>query len=571
MAKNKSKIKFKVAAGDDLSGTPRPAPLKDTAERQPVWTIAGSAAAIILALVGFVTFFSGLSGKFLGDDSAQIINNRLVHSLMNLPAYFSGGTFYKGQSRLTGVYYRPIMTTVYALLYSVFGQNPLAFHAAQLLLHLSCAFLLFIIFRYFFTPAVSLVLSLIFLVDPLNSQAVFAIASIQEPLFLLFGLLAFWVVLRFGVEKMKYALLIGILLLLSLLSKETGVLFIAVLLGYGLIASWGKWSKLANLFTVSGIIFVVYLVARIHAVGLAQNPNLGPIDDLSLASRLINAPAIIMFYLIKLVFPFSLAHLYYWVHPTFNLRYFVLPLIVEGLLVIGLWRPAMRLRRATDKRLFVLFVFFAAWFAAGLAVSLQIVPLDETVSETWMYFPLVGVLGMLGVTYEAFKPRLSSKWLLVISALVISIFAARTAFRGPDWSNGLRLASRDVLVSKEDYNSYNQIAQSEFLDRDLKDALINAKRSVGIYQTGENVTNLGIIYLNQGDYSLASKLFTLAINKQHLAASYEDLALMSLYYGTRTLTGHSSWAQSRSFLTMASCGTTLRSGMTRITTMQTPK
>src|SRR5580700_7024430 len=51
-------------------------------------------AFLIIAALGLVTYFSGLSNPFMGDDDGQIVNNLTVHSISNLARFFEGGTFY---------------------------------------------------------------------------------------------------------------------------------------------------------------------------------------------------------------------------------------------------------------------------------------------------------------------------------------------------------------------------------------------------------------------------------------------------------------------------------------------
>ena len=45
--------------------------------------------AIILAILGFCVFFTGLNSPFQGDDIYQIVNNVPVHSLANVKLFFT--------------------------------------------------------------------------------------------------------------------------------------------------------------------------------------------------------------------------------------------------------------------------------------------------------------------------------------------------------------------------------------------------------------------------------------------------------------------------------------------------
>ncbi len=102
-------------------------------------------AALIIAILGVVVFSTGLTNQFAGDDQGQIVDNVAVHSITNVPAFFQGSTFYNGSGQvLTGKYYRPLMTTVFSLLYTLFGPQPVAFHLLQLLLHMLGTFILFL-------------------------------------------------------------------------------------------------------------------------------------------------------------------------------------------------------------------------------------------------------------------------------------------------------------------------------------------------------------------------------------------------------------------------------------------
>ena len=117
----------------------------------------------------------------------------------------------------------------YAVLYALFKATPFFYHAFQLGLHITNGILLFILFKKFLKERVALVLSLLFLVHPINSEAVVSIANLQEPLFFCFGLSALLLAMKEAVSPMRAAL-ISFLLLCSLLSKETGILFVLMVI-----------------------------------------------------------------------------------------------------------------------------------------------------------------------------------------------------------------------------------------------------------------------------------------------------------------------------------------------------
>lgn len=149
------------------------------------WRLSSLKSSLIIVTIGFVAFSSGLNNPFMGDDLKQIVENVPVHSISNLWLFFSSSTFYVqgAASPLQGVYYRPLMSTVFSLLYNVFGPQPFYFHVLQLALGVASASILYLVFRYSFNTITSLCLALIFLVHPLNSQVIYAIANMQDVLF----------------------------------------------------------------------------------------------------------------------------------------------------------------------------------------------------------------------------------------------------------------------------------------------------------------------------------------------------------------------------------------------------
>ena len=102
-----------------------------------------AAAAAIAALVAAV-FGRALRGGFVWDDVTLVERNALVHSLRWVPRLFHSGFW---DTSTSGVdvsdvrYYRPLISTAYALQWQLGHGAPWLFHAVSLVLHAACALL----------------------------------------------------------------------------------------------------------------------------------------------------------------------------------------------------------------------------------------------------------------------------------------------------------------------------------------------------------------------------------------------------------------------------------------------
>ena len=236
-------------------------------------------------------------------------------------------------------------------------------------------------------------------------------------------------------------------MLLSLLSKETGVVFV----GQALIYLF--WFERKRLFRSSVYLIVpaiLWLLLKINAVGHKFKYNIAPIDRLNLSGRLLTMPSIMQFYLTKFIYPWKLASGYYWVHPTFSVRYFLLPLLIDLAVISLAIYFGIAIYRKADKTLYRKYIFFSAWVILGLFTLIQIIPLDMTASETWFYFSMAGLLGIIGIIIKTFWKKLNPSWFLAATALVIIIFGGRTLMRGVDWNNKYHLDRLDITASKQD-------------------------------------------------------------------------------------------------------------------------
>jgi protein O-mannosyl-transferase len=483
-------------------------------------------AILFIFLIGFVVFFSSLFNGFVGDDNSQLVDNISAHSVSNLTHFFTSGTFYNGSNKLIGVYYKPLLISVFASIYNIFGPNPFVFHGVQVFLHILNSSLLFIFFSRFLKKPYSFFISLIFLLHPINNESVFYISAMQENLFFLFGILAMNILTIS--KSIKSLLVISILLLLSLFSKETGILFIFISLIYVLINTWRRFVFLG--LTSLGVM-VLYLILRASSIGLFIVANNAPIDKLSLVFRFINVPEMIIFYFKQFIFPIDFSISYQWAYKILSFDHFFVPAAIDLLIFAVFAVGGIILYKKSKIEYFKLYLFFNIWLLIGLLFHMQIFPLDQTVADRWFYFPIVGLLGMIGVMFEAFSINFKKIPVIVIIVVIISLLSAITIVRGFDFKDSITLYKHDASVAKDSFSLENVLGLELMKQGKLEEARIHMEKSVALFPYFSNYDNLGELYVVFGDYKKAKQAYLNALKYGDYYMVYEDLGGLTLITG----------------------------------------
>jgi len=488
-------------------------------------------AAFIILILGFMVFFSILSNGFVYDDVAQISNNPLVHSLLNLPYFFLGGTFFDaGTQQLISVFYRPILSTVFAFLYTFSGGYPFLFHLFQVLLHCANALLVFLLFRKFFKEKVSLFFAILFLIHPINQEAVAYISDLQENLFFFFGVLTFFVS-DSNLKITLRVLFINVFLLLGLLSKETAILFVPTLIVYNFFFQKKNINKtfFISIFTTLALYFYLYFYVG-HVAKITD--AVAPIMKASLFERMLTMPAIVFYYLKTFFFPNTLALGNAWVVKKPSFTNFYLPLIGDGIFFsfmgfggLSFWKK--------NKEAFYIYIYFVCWFVFGIAMHMQLIPLDMTVADRWFYFPIVGLLGLFAtICYFGRWQKKVGRWnLLLIGSAVILLLAWRTMMRNTNWVDTLTLCRHDLQIIPDAYN-VQSVCGSQLLQanryEESKQYFAVAAQLAPNYSF--NWYQYGISYEYTGDLTKAREYYNKSIQLSNEVNAYVSLAATYLKY-----------------------------------------
>lgn len=461
----------------------------------------------LFLIIGFLVFGRSVTNNFVWDDEELVVNNGQIHQISNWTNFIraTGFNSYNGTAA-SGIYFKPLQTLVYSVAWFLDPGNVFYFHVIQILLFVLNAFFIFLIFKHLLDPLCALILSLIFLVHPINSETAIYVADLQDTLYFFWGLLSLIVYLKLIKSSAPRILniLLGVLLLLALLSKESGILFFCALivaqLTLGFNASKNKSFLLGSVFTA----VFCYFLLRFSIAGLNLNfGHLSPISRASLFERLVSFPKVFSYYINNIFYPFNLEIGQHWVVSEINLEF--LGNLMEFIFIFVLLTYFL-VRKFSETAL-----FFYLCFWGGILFHSQILfPLDLTVATRWFYFPFAFLLGFLGSLASSYKIRP----LLSASFLIIGVLGIITFYRSLDWKDDLTLYQHDIVNNPASFDLNNNLGTALFRRGQVQEACTYFERSTQLApHWWTNWNNLGVCYQRAQQYPSAEKHYLKAIQQ----------------------------------------------------------
>ena len=147
-------------------------------------------AFLSFLVIGLLIYSNSFNNEFFWDDDDSIVNNTYIKDIKYFPRFFSENLI-AGTGQITN-YWRPVLLISFSFDYHLFGLSPIDFHVHNTLLHILSAFLIFILL--YKLSKGNLLLSyfpaLIFLVHPLQTEAITYIAGRADPLSSVFSLIS---------------------------------------------------------------------------------------------------------------------------------------------------------------------------------------------------------------------------------------------------------------------------------------------------------------------------------------------------------------------------------------------
>lgn len=388
---------------------------------------------IIISVAVIVANINVLANKFVFDDIYLVVHNPNIKSLGNIPVIFTTG--YWSSVGPTGGLYRPLTMLSFLLEHSVAGLNPLHYHLDNLLLHLFCSVLAYLILRIILeSDTTAFFAALIFAVHPVHTEPVAWVSGRAELLSAFLGFLSAYIFLA-KPRKSLYTFLFSFTFFLSLLSKESSIVIPALLGIYLLLfAPPPDGSRLkyvvVRLYPYA-VTFALYMIPRIYVLG-----TLGPtgreqtFGDVKPYYTFLTMCAAFTHYIRLAFLPFDL-HVDYLFPPPFSFfeARVLFPLVLLAAIIIFSRRIINTSRP----------VFFSIiWFFMALLPVSNIIPVGIIMSERAMYIPSLGPCLLVGLAIvkggDLINKKTGGKAIYGVILIPILIFFAILSFhRNPAW------------------------------------------------------------------------------------------------------------------------------------------
>ncbi len=463
-------------------------------KRNALWPLLLVLSAVTIGVYS-VSFFNG----FVWDDEFIIVKNpalRQVTSVANLLL----------APDVVRPYYRPLTRITYLFDYWLFGMNPAAFHAVNVVIHLLNVLLLYLVCCKIATNrAFAFITALLFAVHPINAESVNFISARNNLLSLFFSLASFLLLLRGDGRWGKWLILSAMLFFFGILCKETALMVFVLIAVYSLSPFSSRFVEGLREKALSLLPYLLfaggYLVLRSYA--LHGIMGTGAIAN-GLATRLGQNYYIIPHYLKLFLFPIDLTVFH--VVPKAGFLDDPMLLLAWVAILVVIWLIVRWHNRAA--------IFALLWFAVNYLPIANIVPIPSwPMAERYMYIPAAGfclvAAEFLGYIYSGS----SAKQLVWVGTCVIVVtFAAWTVKRTMVWKDDISLFQSAIKNDPASAVGHLNLGNA-YLDRsDLIEARLEWMKTLEIDpRHSDALTQMGTLSATQGDFQKAEQYYLAAL------------------------------------------------------------
>jgi tetratricopeptide (TPR) repeat protein len=451
---------------------------------------------LLIVLIAFVIYGSSITYQYTYSDDTQllVVNEAFLSNLANVPKLFTTDVFVSITNQQ--VFYRPFLNFLFMLEMQVSKDSPVIFHITNILLHIGCSLLLFVVFKQLkVSKSLAAMAALFFCAHPLNTSAVVWIPGRNDTLLTLLVLASFSMFLR-ALDTKRILPLVGhyLLFFLAMLTKESAVALPFLCAAYVFVVRREKLPRNAIVAGVAvyGILFALWFSLRsLVTRSFEIHQSLASIAG----DWLRNSPGFIL-YIGKALLPFNLS-----IYPNLTDHSLIL-----GWITILVFVVVFFLRRPSSIRgllwgLAWFFLFLGPTFLSGIILH-----------EHRAYSAFIGLL-FASTQLPLVQSIDFSKYGHVLAFVaVIAVFSVLAMVHSEQFSNRTAYAT-SAYMNDPSVDASNLALAGLFIDEGEFDEADRLIRGAMQRDTTMLVPRrmLGDIYAHRREYALAAQEYETSI------------------------------------------------------------
>lgn len=492
-------------------------------------------AIAFIACAGILVYANTLRNGMFWDDNDWILNNTSVHT-------FAVGKFFS-QNVIAGAglesdYWRPVLDIVFGTEWALWGPWAPGYHAVNTAVHIANAIFVFLIFFALFKKYwVSFFTALVFLLHPLQTEAVSYVSGLGDPLSFLFMLLAVFWYLRMHdparSEQSRAVLYLAALAMfpLAVMSKERSL----ILPGFLLLIDLWFWVKectpckatlreIALRIAPFAVLAAIYLVLRGTVLNFHDTFNIYGVASYyttHITARIFTFLKTVPLYLGLFFAPVTL-----FMERSMDFTIATSlgdPAVLTGLVIL-LLMLAIAVFAYTKRR--PEYAFAALWFLIGIFPASGIaIPVAGLVYEHYMYISVIGLglfLALFARDLLAWHNGAALK-VSVVAALSawLTFLGIRSVVRNEDWRDPVTFFTQTLAHEPTSMRAWNDLGMAYADSGDITKARNAYNRAIALDpQNAVPYYNLGNTYANT-DKKTAERYWqeALTLNPKFLPAN----------------------------------------------------
>jgi tetratricopeptide (TPR) repeat protein len=455
---------------------------------------------LLFCAIAAAVYGNSVRSPFIWDDRYLIHENHFIKSFSYLPEIFKHQLYYSSAG--VSNFYRPVQTLTLMFDYAIWKDNPAGYHITNIAMHILCGFMAYLfLFAVFKSRYLAAFAGILFLVHPANSTVVNYISSRADSLAAFFMLLSAFLFVKAlsGPRERVFMASSAASFAAALLSKEMAIALPALLLIVILFVLPKEKRKYGKTIPFFAILFI-YALLRFTALNFSAA---GPQISHGLYIRLLTSVESFT-RLILLIFVPARIHIEKSI--PFSTGIFQLT-TMASIAVLGFIAAAAYYLKSRSR----IFSFGILWFFAALLPMSNLFPINATIADHWIYLPCIGIfVSLIGGISDVIgrssgaKQHILNRAAVVVFIVAVVILSAATIKQNGIWADPIKFYRLAIKYSPSSFRAHNELGIIYMDMGDYRTAIKEYKAAVKKNpRFDQGFDNLGIAYDKNGDPELA--------------------------------------------------------------------